>query len=344
MKKSGVKIYIAVFILPLFILFSSVLSLWGQENATRGLTEEMQSGEAGTEGSGSPPGPFGDHWVHLNNNVQVDSYDSREAPYDPENPGQNANIGSNCDGASGGVSLSNNADVYGNISVTTSEEEGNISIATGCDVTGSINYNASEWEFLPIDMPTWYTTAAGGPNGQIDGTYGSRPGSYEVTNHDLIAYNNANITFHAGEYHFDNFEMSNNTNFNVDENIGEDELVEIYVNTSIQFENNSETLPAILLTGDTTKLRFYFNGTEPVNLSNNVTFYGFIYAPNAMIEVKNNGDIYGNLVGKEVYIWNNGAVHYDEALQDMDFGNIFVGGTPAQPHERTDWKEIIVTE
>ena len=117
--------------------------------------------------------------------------------------------------------------------------------------------------------------------------------------------------------------------------------MEIYIENSITFENNSELLPPIQITGDTTKLRFYFEGTTTVDLSNNVEFYGFIYAPNAMIEVRNNDKIYGNLVGDQVYIWNNAAVHYDKALLDEDFGNVFTGGIPALPNQRSDWKEII---
>ncbi|MEA1928195.1 MAG: collagen-binding domain-containing protein [Candidatus Auribacterota bacterium] len=192
-------------------------------------------------------------------------------------------------------------------------------------------------------MPGWYTAAGGVPSGQIDGSYGSKPGRYEITNDNFRAYNNASITFHAGEYHFNTFELSNNVNFQIDPNIGADETVDIYITTSIVFENNSELLPAIEFSGDTTKLRFYFDGTNTVDLSNNVEFYGFIYAPNAKIEVRNNDNIFGNLVGKEVWIWNNAGVHYDKALLDEDFGNIFTGGIPAAPHERTDWKEIIIS-
>lgn len=305
-------------------------------------TARMVSGETGSKAGSSPPGPFGDHWVHLQNNAEVDSYDSRVAPYS-ESHDCEANAGSNCDpnDSEAGISLDNNAKVCGDVSVTTAADETDITLQNNSEVTGSLNYSSAEWVLESIDSPEWYTAAGGGPGGQIVGEYGSKPGAYEITNNGFRAYNNAEMTFHAGQYHFDTFELSNNVNFQVDPEIGEDEVVEIYVENSIIFENNSELLPPIQITGDTTKLRFYFEGTTTVDLSNNVTFYGFMYAPNARIEIENNMSIYGNVVGKEVYIWNNAAVHYDKALVDEDFGNIFTGGIPALPHERVDWKEII---
>jgi len=345
MSKLNVRL-VAKVIIPAIIIWGLFPSLLpGQGVATRTVREQMQAGETGSSGGGAPPGPFGDHWVHFQNNAEVDSYDSRIGDYS-ESKSCDANAGCNVNpnDTAGGISLDNNAEVCGDVSVTTSEEEGDITLRNNSVVTGSLNYSCAEWVLLPISSPGWYTEAGGGPNGQIDGDYGSKPGKYEIENNNFHANNNAVVTFHAGEYHFDNFELSNNVDFQIDPEIGEDETVEIYIENGIIFENNSEFIPPIEFSDDTTKLRIYFDGTSTVDLSNNVEFYGFIYAPNAMIEVRNNDKIYGNLVGDEVYIWNNAAVHFDKALGDEDFGNIFTGGVPAQPHQREDWKEIIKSE
>jgi len=336
------NIMITLIILPVFTFLFCALPLLGEGISARSGIVKLKSGEKGSIAGGSPPGPFGDHWVQLQENTTVDSYDSRVGPYDTSK-GSEARVGSNCDPAdsTAGVTLDNNAIVKGDISVTTPEGDGDITIINNSTVTGSTSYDAPTWELLPLTMPTWYTAAAGSPNGQIVGDYGSKPGEYEITNNCLQAYNGATITFSSGEYHFDTFELSNNVNFQIDPEIGADEIIEIYVTESIVFENNSELLPPIQFSGDSTKLRFYYDGTTKVDLSNNVEFYGFIYAPNAMIEVKNNDNIYGNLVGKEVKLWNNGGVHYDKALMEQDFGSIFTGGIPDNPHKREEWKEII---
>lgn len=342
MNHSSWKVTLLGFVLPLIGVFILASSLPGSILSTKITIEQMEAGEKGTTSGGSPPGPFGDHWVRLQENALVDSYDSRIGPYETSQ-GEEARVGSNCNpnDSEAGIFLDNNAVVEGDVSVTTSEEEGDITILNNSEITGSQTYDSPEWELLPITMPAWYTEAEGGPYGTIEGSYGSKPGNYEITNNNFRAYGNAVVTFHGGEYHFDNFELSNNVNFLIDTEIGEDEVVEIYIGNSLLFENNSELLPPIQFSGDTTKLRFYYEGTTKVDLSNNVEFYGFIYAPNAMIEVRNNDNIYGNLVGDEVKIWNNGAVHYDKALSGEDFGTVFSGGIPAAPHTREDWKEII---
>ncbi len=345
MKNLNWKVAGAAIMLLLFTVLICAFPLQaGENNSVKTLVEQMKAGETGSTGGGSPPGPFGDHWVHLQENSTVDSYDSRIGDYGASHDSE-ANVGCNVtpNDSQAGISIDNNATVKGDVSVTTTEEAGDITVLNAA-VTGSLNYECPKWDLIPITLPEWQTEAGGVPNGQIDGTYGSKPGTYEITNNTFHAYNNADVTFHAGVYHFDTFEMSNNVDFQIDPDIGEDEVIEIYVGNSIVLENNSELLPPIQFSGDTTKLRFYFNGTTKVDLSNNVEFYGFIYAPNALIEVRNNDNIFGNLVGKEVWIWNNGAVHYDKALLSKDFGSVFTGGIPAAPHNRVDWKELIIAE
>ncbi len=334
MKKSTSVLISGVF---LFALFCLAVQPVIAQNAVRQLRERVEANL--TPLSGAPPGPFGDYRVHLNQNALVDSYDSRVGPYDPDNPGENSQVASNCnpndDGS--GVKLEENSVVLGDISVTTSEEEGRVNFDHNSTFTGQVNYNVGAWELKPISMPDWHTTAGGGPEGEIIGTTGDKPGEYEIISNSFRASNNAVVTFEPGVYHFDHLELKNNVSFNIG---GDEGMVEIYVGGSITFENNSELLPPIEFVGDTTRLRIYYDGTSTVDLSNNVKFFGFIYAPNALIEVRNNDQIYGNLVGKEVFLWNNAAVHYDEALGDQDFSHIL--GPPARPPtERLDWQEVI---
>jgi len=305
------------------------------QNAVRSLQELIDSNRDAL--SGCPAGPYGDHQVYLKQNGRVDNYDSRVAPYNPNNPGNNAVVGSNCDpnDVNAGVKLEENSTVRGHIEVTQPDK---IDLSANSTVTHEeLNRdNASPWELKPIDMPAWYTVAGGSPQGTIIGQYGTKPGTYNISNHVFQAGNAAVLTFTPGQYHFDHFELRQNVIFNVGTGDG---IVEIYVGGSITFENNSELLPEIALVDDTTKLRIYYSGTTTVDLSNNVKFYGFIYAPNATIEVRNNDRIYGNLVGKEVKIWNNAAVHFDDALRGEDFSDIL--GPPLPPPLRMTWRETV---
>ena len=43
-------------------------------------------------------------------------------------------------------------------------------------------------------------------------------------------------------------------------------------------------------------------------------FSGVVYAPNAKVRLKGNGDLYGSVIGKCVHADHKGSIHYDEAL------------------------------
>lgn len=349
MKRLTRKSKGSVIVLPLCILFAGLIILpaeGGQNLYNRSGTVQMIAGETGYSGITSPPGPFGDYRVELRQNAYVDSYDSRIGPY-IDTEGCEARVGSNVNpnDSEAGIHLNQNSTVCGDVAVTTPEEdEGKVTTRNHSEISGSTLYDQPQWELKPLNMPNWYTEEGGGPYGEILGEFGKNKDYdiYETAGYQKFEANvNADVMFSAGTYHFDIFELRNNVNFVIDPEIGPGETVDIYVSKSIIFENNSELLPAIAITGDTTKLRFYFDGTSKVDLSNNVKFFGFIYAPNALIEVRNNDEIYGNLVGKELYIWNNAAVHFDKALMDEDFSHIFTGGIPARPHRRVEWRELV---
>jgi hypothetical protein len=221
--------------------------------------------------------------------------------------------------------------------------ESNLAVQTGNEgvvITGTIKYGQPAWELLPILMPSSYTQCG---DIKILGACLDKGGDYFIQNVDnkvkFTGMNKHGVTFYPGVYHFDVMHFEEGFTFNVGTGEG---IVEIYVGDSVIFDNNSESLPINVATGDTTHLRIYYNGTNTVDLSNNVIFYGFIYAPNALIEVKNNDFVFGNLVGNEVKLWNNAAVHYDKALGTQDFGTVLAA--PKPPPENTDWKEIIKTQ
>ncbi len=125
--------------------------------AERGLLERSKANLT-PSGGGAPPGPFGDDWLHLQNNGYVDSYDSRVANYDADHPGENAKAGTNCNAASGPwLTMDNNSWVRGDVSVTKPEAESPIYQGNGAYNTGSKNYDCGEWVLKPITPPGTYT-------------------------------------------------------------------------------------------------------------------------------------------------------------------------------------------
>jgi len=303
--------------------------------AERGLSGQMHGEGPGQ--AGCFPGPLGDDWIRFQENGFVDSYDSRIAAYDPDNPGALAVAGTNCHGPEAPwATIDNNSTIRGDVSVV-SDSSLAVQTENNAVITGTVKYGQPEWELKAIVMPGFYTAAG---DEKIIGEYQDKQSAdYLIVDNVFKGSTNGEVTFNPGVFHFAGMQLENNFIFHVG---GTEGIVEIYIDNSVVFENNSVLLPPIQFQGDTTRLRLYYNGAATVDLSNNVHFYGFIYAPNALIEIRNNTHIYGNLVGDAIKIWNNAALHYDLALGSGDFGGVI--GAPKPPPETTDWRELIKTQ
>ena len=61
---------------------------------------------------------------------------------------------------------------------------------------------------------------------------------------------------------------------------------------------------------------FVSSSQQPVRICHNGTFKGFLYAPQATVEVKNSSDFMGQLWGKDVILRNAGSIYVDTALTE----------------------------
>jgi Tfp pilus assembly protein PilX len=67
----------------------------------------------------------------------------------------------------------------------------------------------------------------------------------------------------------------------------------------------------------------------PVTFVNNVTFYGVLYAPNSVVNVKNNAEIVGAIAARVVEIKNSGIINTQKSVEGL------VGG----PFQRSAWEQ-----
>jgi len=68
-------------------------------------------------------------------------------------------------------------------------------------------------------------------------------------------------------------------------------------------------------TSDPTKLKLYgTSGCRSITLKNSSDFFGAIYAPYALLDIRNSGDIYGSFVGERMVLHNSVNFIYDAAL------------------------------
>ncbi|MCZ7357452.1 MAG: hypothetical protein O8C66_08040 [Candidatus Methanoperedens sp.] len=111
-----------------------------------------------------------------------------------------------------------------------------------------------------------------------------------IESHDLKVSNNANINV-RGSYH-----------------------VRIYLNEKLDLNNNALINPT---NNDKSYLfQVITSSSQDITIHNNVDYRGFIWAPYSKIELENDMEVFGAIVGKEFKLKNNQAIHYDEALQN----------------------------
>lgn len=309
------------------------------QNSRRQLEVRLWPGSEDVLRPACPPGVFGESWAHVQETAYVDSYNSSDGVgWQGEGVEQNGDVGSNL-----AVTIDINATVYGD--AYTFEPDGEVTV-TGTVTGGTLNLDpeVDSWDLEPITIPAGVDYTQEGdltPEGEpmIEGDAGKGE-DYEITDEtgdgtpdSFTLLINGVVSFNSGTYRFYDFTCMNNSS------ITAKGQCDIYVEHAIRFENNSDVLPPITLAGDATNFRFYYLGSIKVDISNNVTFYGYLYAPDATIEVRNNDSVFGALIGDSVKIWNGGAVHFDEALLSKTFN--FIKSIPAPPLSVHWWREVI---
>jgi hypothetical protein len=73
----------------------------------------------------------------------------------------------------------------------------------------------------------------------------------------------------------------------------------------------------------------YDGSGGPVELSNNVIFYGTIYAPNSTVEIHNNAEFFGAVAGRVIDLKNNGTFHSEKNVENLRAG----------PYRRAVWEQ-----
>jgi hypothetical protein len=55
-----------------------------------------------------------------------------------------------------------------------------------------------------------------------------------------------------------------------------------------------------------------------LDFDSNAKMYASIYAPNALVEINSNFELFGAVMAKELILDSNCKIHYDESLADAD--------------------------
>ena len=313
----------------------------------RGATSTIQAFIR--RGSAFEYAAFGDKKLDADSNVKFYSYSSDEDPGTPTNGATDstheADIGSN------GVVDLDSSIVDGDVKLG---ESSGTTATTNYSPTPSIyGEDGEEVGPVPVDplgmlteIPDLFNTytmsnndnadAAGinaSPNeflldnGQI--LYGKAGGAnYYFEEINVGAGNSININASAGPVNvFINgpINFSNSAALNI---LGgtKTNKINIYVteppsssydpnDTLVQFDNGA----IINMDGPPTSFGFYSDTDAKIVIRNDAAFKGVVYAPQATVDIKANGGIYGSLWGSEVLVNNDTDIYYDTALQNQYF-------------------------
>lgn len=225
--------------------------------------------------------------IQINGNSIIDSYNSNDGAYDPNNANSNGDIGTNTTQAS-------QVDLNGNVTVN-----GSAQVGPGGNPNSVINLNGH--------ATITGTQSAMDKEKTLD-TPSVPAGAVNLGNIQL----NGNTVYYlpGGTYEVGKFKINGNAKIIA---TGD---VKLYVSDSVSINGNgistSNNKPPSML--------IYVTGNEDVHLNGNTDFYGGIYAPNSSFHTNGNAELYGAVVAKDFQQNGNADIHYDEALSEVGGG------------------------
>lgn len=254
---------------------------------------------------------FGDEEIVIDSNALVDSYNSLLGPYDPDSPGDLADVGSN-----GDIELKSNVEVYGNVIAgpTGVIEEA----ASGSSVSREIS-NATELVALdPIAVPS---IVSSGPL-TVSSSMTVGPGDIHFDSLLVQGGGELNIVGPA-RLVLDDLEVLSNASINIDALAGK---VEIHCLGDVLLKSNSE-----VVTSSNQARDILLNvAWDPdlaedfeFDLSSNSQFEGLIYAPESEVILNSNFEVFGAIYAESLVLESNARVHFDERL-------LFDDGVPVE--------------
>lgn len=239
--------------------------------------------------------------------AMLDSYDSRQGPYVPDQARANVRLWTNAH-EEGAVTLVGGVTIKGDVVLGPGSDPALTLRQTPAGwnaVTGSVSVAEAQASLEPVDMPSL-------PDG----------GVLRISGHEVV-------TLPGGQYRFREIRIT-----------GHGQLIftepaEVYVDEEVQIAGNG------VVTADQRppNLTFYVTGPHVV-VSGQADLYAKIVAPHATVELAGDGDLYGAVSGRDIIVRGQAAVHYDEALTIYDIAlNPPRDGDSLQAHALS-WREV----
>lgn len=258
---------------------------------------------------------FGDIALHMDSNARVDSYDSHGGTYAAQavngsGTDQHASVNGDV-GSNGNITLDQNSQVWGD---ATCGPSGSTVLLVNAEVTGSQLPSSEPMALDPILVPTYASSG----DMSIAANTTIAAGDYYWPN--FVCNNNRTVTITGpANIVVNNFRLRSGAQFVVDASAGP---VNLYVIDNFVLNSNSLLYSTNYVPGDLRVNLVSDNIADPdvtitldtIDFASNTKMWGALYAPNALITINSNFELFGALIARQVDLDSNGFIHYDESL------------------------------
>ena len=232
---------------------------------------------------------FSNSSVQISGSVKLDSYDSRQGPYESQTPRANGDLGTNTTGA-GMVMISGSVQIRGDVFVGPGGNPASvIRLAGSAEIEGNRTAAASRRVLDPVQVPAGCLNQ-GRLNLTMSTTLTLPSGSYCYSSVFMAGSAKVQFTGPAAVYVTGNIDMAGSSRFVA-----------------------SGELPS--------NLKFMVQGDRSVSMAGSSRLHGVLYAPQSGIMIAGSAQIFGSVTGNTLQQAGSSKIHYDEALnQDASAG------------------------
>ncbi len=241
--------------------------------------------------------------IRMRHDSLTESYDSSRGPF-PAGRGGRADVATNSS-AHQAVILTDNAEIKGDVYTGPGSSPRTVDIGRSARVHGRVRELNRQRELAPVTLPSDPTGLP--PLALGAGQHTLEPGTYG----DLILTDGAQVRLKAGvPYVFNSVRMADDSTFELGQNVTGQ--IQVYIAGDLDMRGGS----VVNKTARPSMMRFMVKGRDIVVNGRDTDAYFVVYAPESKVEVAQNGQIYGSIVGKRVEVLEGAALRYDRALKN----------------------------
>ncbi len=280
------------------------------------------------------------------NNVTVDAYDSTVGVW-------NYTLNREDEGSVASLSVDNgaldvgNGDIWGYLATGGGTYDiGSSGSVMGADTPSGVTEDPDRISYdfkanLPdVSAPSLtidHTTLAAGSIGDPFASWSSSPEVYHISSFSMSGNNTITVVGPTVIIVDGDFKLSGQAELNI---VGTESYLKIYVGGDLDLTGkgvlNSEQKPEAFQVWGTA----VSGAGQSIKVAGNGDFAGILYAPNADLEIKGNGNVSGAAVGEDITLTGNAAFHYDLNLKNLDSDGSYSISRWRELRGSTEWLDF----